>query len=81
MSHSVTLTLDNNDPSNPVIYWSDQWSSKGGWKKYNKTGLDGAVAEVTQIIWEKKDEKHKPDTRVTLWRLRTEAKSPVGPHP
>jgi hypothetical protein len=70
MSHSVTLTLDNRDPARPVIYWSDQWGSKGGWKKYDRAGLDAAVAEVTQIIWNEKDDKHKPDTKVTLWRLR-----------
>jgi len=81
MSHSVTLTLDNHDPSQPVVYWSDQWSSKGGWKQYDKAGLDAAVAEVTQIIWNKKDEKHKPSTKVTLWRLRTEAKAPPAPNP
>ena len=78
MSHSVTLTLDNNDPAHPVVYWSDQWPSKGGWKRYDRAGLDAEVANVTQIIWNKKDAKHKPDTKLTLWRL---AKDPTVMQP
>ena len=73
MSHSVTLTLDNTDPSRPVVYWSDQWREKGGWKRYDRAGLDAAVEWITQFIWKDpdKDERHKPSTKVTLWRLRT----------
>jgi hypothetical protein len=76
MSHSVTLTLDNSDPSKPVIYWSDQWKEKAGWKPFDKAGLDAEVARVTQIIWNKKDERHKPSTRVTLWRLKQNVAAP-----
>lgn len=79
MSHSVTLTLDNSDPLNSAIYWSDQWTEKAGWKKFDKPGLDAEVARITQIIWEKKDDRHKPHTRVTLWRLRREVKNPAAP--
>ena len=32
--HSVVLTMDTHDPNDPKVYWSDQWSSKGGWKLY-----------------------------------------------
>ena len=67
--HSVTLTLDNDDPSTPHLYWSDQWSTKGGWKEYNKAGLDAEITRLTQAWWNLHDEKHKPNTRTTLWRL------------
>ena len=50
--HSVTLTLDNNDPSNPKIYWSDQWSSKGGWKEYGKTDLQKEIQHLTHKWWD-----------------------------
>lgn len=69
MSHSVTLTLDNTDPSKPVVYWSDQWKGKG-WKPLDRAGLDHEVARVTQFIWSKKDDRHKPGTHVTIWRLK-----------
>jgi hypothetical protein len=77
MSHSVTLTLDNTDPSKPVVYWSDQWKGKG-WKPLDRAGLDAEVASVTQFIWNKKDERHKPDTHVTLWRLKRNVAPPAG---
>ncbi len=46
--HSVTLTLDNNNPSAPIVYWSDQWSTKGGFKQYDRSGLDAEVTRLTQ---------------------------------
>jgi len=67
--HSVTLTLDNSDPLALHIYWSDQWSTKGGWKEYNKEALDAEITHLTQAWWRPYDEKHKPNTRTTLWRL------------
>jgi len=67
--HSVTLTLDNSDPRNPRLYWSDQWSTKGGWKEYDKAGLDTEITRLTKAWWAPYDEKHKPNTRTTLWRL------------
>lgn len=68
-NHSITLTLDNNIPSQPVIYWSDQWSSKGGWKQYDKAGLDGEITRLTQSWWKDQPEDRKFNTRMRLWRL------------
>jgi len=69
-NHSITLTLDNNNPGAPVIYWSDQWSTKGGFKKYDRTGLDAEVTQLTQAWWDKQPEARKFNTKTTLWRLR-----------
>jgi hypothetical protein len=68
--HSVTLTLDNNNPGAPVIYWSDQWSTKGGFKKYDRAGLDAEVTHLTQAWWDKQAEGRKFNTKTTLWRLQ-----------
>jgi hypothetical protein len=76
-SHSIVLTLDNTLPGQPVIYWSDQWKEKEGWKKLDKDGLDAEVVRVTKIIWDKYDEKHKPNLKVTLWRLKRNVSTPV----
>ena len=46
--HSVTLTLDNTDPSDPKVYWSDQWGSKGGWTLYDRATLDAEITKLTQ---------------------------------
>jgi len=80
MSHSVTLTLDNTDPSKPVVYWSDQWKGKG-WKPLDKAGLDAEVAHITQFIWKDKDERHKPGTHVTIWRLKRTVDAPPAATP
>lgn len=80
MSHSVTLTLDNTDPSKPVVYWSDQWKGKG-WKPLDKAGLDAEVASVTQFIWKDKDERHKPGTHLTIWRLKRTVEAPPAVTP
>ncbi len=68
--HSVTLTLDNNSPATPVIYWSDQWNTKGGWKEYKRAELDAEVTHLTQAWWDKQPENRKHNTKTTLWRLR-----------
>lgn len=67
--HSVTLTLDNNDSSAPRVYWSDQWSSRGGWQEFSRASLDAEITRLIQQWWDKKPEGNKPRTRVTLWRL------------
>ena len=67
--HSVTLTLDNNDPSQPKIYWSDQWSSKGGWKEYGRDELDKEITSLVQGWWDKQPPKGKHTTVIRLWRL------------
>ncbi len=67
--HSVTLTLDNNDPAKPRIYWSDQWPTKGGWKEYNRATLDAEITRLTQGWWNDQPEQRKHNTRTTLWRL------------
>jgi hypothetical protein len=68
-NHSVTLTLDNGDPATPHVYWSDQWSSKGGWLEYNRARLDAEITRLTQLWWDPQPERRKFNTRVTLWRL------------
>jgi hypothetical protein len=69
-NHSITLTLDNNNPAAPKIYWSDQWGSKGGWKLYDKAGLDKEVTDLIQGWWNKQAEGKKFNTVVRLWRLK-----------
>jgi hypothetical protein len=68
-NHSVTLTLDNNDPKQPRMYWSDQWSTKGGWKEYARATLDAEITRLTQKWWNEEPQELKPKTRTTLWRL------------
>jgi hypothetical protein len=77
--HSVTLTLDNNDPSTPRVYWSDQWSSRGGWQEFNRGGLDAEITRLTRQWWKEKPQDRKPRTRTTLWRLRSTASVPAAP--
>jgi hypothetical protein len=77
--HSVTLTVDASDPAQPRVYWSDQWSSKGGWKEYDKAGLDAEVTRLVQGWWDEQPADRKHTTVVRLWRLRaapTKAASP-----
>lgn len=68
--HSVTLTLDANDPGRPRIYWSDQWRSKGGWKEYKRSSLDAEIVKLVQGWWDKQAEGKKHTTVVRLWRMR-----------
>ncbi|HUS13232.1 MAG TPA: DUF4157 domain-containing protein [Pyrinomonadaceae bacterium] len=80
--HSVTLTLDTNDPSAPRIYWSDQWASGGGWKEYTRSELDDEVTRRVQRWWDDPDPKtggHGHDTVVRVWRLRATAATSSGP--
>lgn len=54
-NHSVVLTLDTTDPRSPKVYWSDQWSTKGGWKLYaDKEALDGEIERLTSSWWRSK---------------------------
>ena len=68
--HSVTLTLDANDPGRPRIYWSDQWRSKGGWKEYTRSSLDAEIVKLVQGWWDKQAEGKKHTTVARLWRMR-----------
>lgn len=67
--HSVTLALDNNDPSQPKIYWADQWSSKGGWKEYGRDELDKEIVSLVRGWWDDQPPKGKHTTVIRLWRL------------
>jgi hypothetical protein len=69
-NHSITLTLDNNIPAQRKLYWSDQWSSKGGWKEYDRAGLDGEITRLTQNWWNDQPANRKFNTRMRLWRLQ-----------
>lgn len=68
-NHSVTLTLDSNDPGTPRLYWSDQWNSKGGWKEYTRSELDNEVTRLVQGWWDKQKEGRKFDPVVRVWRV------------
>jgi hypothetical protein len=50
--HSVTLSLDNSDTAHKKIYWSDQWSTKGGFLEYKKETLDAEIEHLTHNWWE-----------------------------
>jgi hypothetical protein len=89
--HSVTLSLDNNDPVNPKVYWSDQWSEKGGFKEYTKATLDAEIEHLTHAWWEeeaagtgesaqKTGKAIRMNTDVKLYRL-IGTPHPVGPPP
>jgi hypothetical protein len=77
--HSVTLTLDANDPQAPHIYWSDQWGTKGGWKEYTRSELDAEVTRLVQGWWDKQPEGGKHNTVVRVWRVRATAAASSGP--
>jgi hypothetical protein len=72
-NHSVTLTLDANDPRAPRMYWSDQWESKGGWKEYTRSELDAEVTRLVQGWWDKQKEGRKFKPVVRVWRVRATA--------
>lgn len=67
--HSVTLTLDNNDPGKPRVFWSDQWSKRGGWEEFDQEGLDKEITRNTIRWWDDFEPTRKPRTRTTLWRV------------
>jgi hypothetical protein len=73
--HSVVLCLDTREAGNPRVYWCDQWSSNGGFKEYDRAGLDEALTEHTRSWW---DESTKMRTRATLWRTIPTTKSRVA---
>lgn len=72
--HSITLNVDTSDPANPKMYWSDQWSSNGGFRLHTKESLDEEVRRLT-VAWWNPVKKFK--TRATLWRLTPSNKSRV----
>src|SRR5690606_34410068 len=68
-NHSVTLTLDANDPRAPRIYWSDQWQSQGGFKEYTRAALDTEVTHRVQKWWDEQAKGKKYTTVVRIWRI------------
>jgi hypothetical protein len=75
--HSVLLSLDNTDPAQPRIYWSDQWPENQGWLALDGPGLDARVNTLTKRFYPKfieerriKTGKHVlPRTRASLWMV------------
>jgi hypothetical protein len=78
-NHSVTLSLDASDPHAPRIYWSDQWASKGGWKEYDRSGLDNEITRLVQGWWDKQAEGKKFNTVVRVWRISATPADSRGP--
>ena len=78
-NHSVTLTLDANDPRRPRMYWSDQWESKKGWKEYTRSGLDAEVTKLVKRWWDEQQVGKKFTPVVRVWRMRATAASSSGP--
>lgn len=89
--HSVTLSLDNTDPAQPKLFWSDQWSTKGGFMEYTKATLDAEIEHLTHAWWEeeaagtgesamKTGRAVRMNTVVRLYRLSREPQH-VGPPP
>jgi hypothetical protein len=89
--HSVTLSLDNTDPAKPRIFWSDQWSTKGGFMEYTRANLDVEIEHLTHAWWEeeaagtgesalKTGRAIRMNTVVRLYRLSREPQH-VGPPP
>ncbi len=77
--HSVTLTLDANDPTARRIHWSDQWGSKGGWKEYTRDSLDAEVTSLIKGWWAGQAEGKKFPPVVRLWRVRGSAAAGGAP--
>jgi hypothetical protein len=50
--HSVTVSLDTSNPARPRAFWSDQWSTKGGFKEFGKAGFDAEIEQLTHDWWE-----------------------------
>ncbi len=70
--HSITITVDATYPGVPKIYWSDQWSSKGGFKEYSGGAFDDEILNLTNSWWTsfKKEKGYPPRSRTTLWKLK-----------
>jgi hypothetical protein len=77
-NHSVTLTLDANDPRAPRMYWSDQWESKKGWKEYTRSGLDAEVTRLVKRWWDEQQVGKKFTPVVRVWRVRATAATGSG---
>jgi len=71
--HSITMTVDNRDPSAPKIFWSDQWSSHGGFKEHTPSEFDEKLARLTNSWWNgyKTEKGYPPRSRLTFWKLQT----------
>jgi hypothetical protein len=78
-NHSVTLTLDANDPRAPRMYWSDQWGTKKGWKEYTRSALDAEVTRLVQSWWDEQKEGRKFKPVVRVWRVRATPAISSGP--
>lgn len=73
--HSVTINVDTSDPSRPRMFWSDQWSSNGGFREHTRESLDAEVTRLTTSWW---DPVKKFRTRTTLWRCTPSSASRVA---
>ena len=67
-NHSVTLFVDTRE-GEPKVYWADQWSTKGGFKRYaDKAELDGEIERLTSSWWRSKlaesNVKFKTDAKI-----------------
>lgn len=78
--HALTLTVDNNDPTAPKVFLSDQvpgWTD--GWKQYGRKDLDQHVIALVQGWWDGMAEGKKHTTVIRLWRLSKKAAPPAEP--
>jgi len=69
--HSVTIFVDNR-PTEPIVYWADQWAieagedfrqapgSVSGFRRYKRGGLDAWITEITRKWW---NDVHRPDSK------------------
>ena len=68
--HSVILTVKHEDRKNQIFYYSDQWPTNEGWRRFKKDELDTWVTQWTQTWWDRYGsvgQKHK--TRATIWQV------------
>lgn len=74
--HSVTITVDMTNPSEPEIFWSDQWPSHGGMMEYTKEEIDDTITDFTISWWRefKRKKGTRSKTRTTLWKLKSNYK-------
>ncbi len=79
--HTVTLSLDNTDPSSPTLYWSDQFMGREpanvrGWARVSSGEvLDQTIEKLTRKWWKDNESRHfSPHAR--LWRI-----NPASPRP
>lgn len=77
--HALTLTVDNNDPTAPKVFLSDQvpgWTS--GWKEYTAAELQAHVLDLVQSWWDGMAVGKKHTTVIRLWRLSKKASPPAA---